>query len=50
MKKYIKPEYDNNNQLADVVLLSVQKDGDKITGIIDIEDLFGKSTQEPAGL
>ncbi|MBQ7225435.1 MAG: hypothetical protein IJX02_02395 [Clostridia bacterium] len=48
MKKYIKPEYDNNNQLADVVLLSVQKDevNNKITGIIDIEDLFGTSTKE----
>lgn len=42
-KEYIKPEYDNNNQLADVILISIQKDeeNNKITGIIDIEDLFG---------
>ena len=39
--EYIRPDYENNNQLADVILLSVQQDGDKITGIVDIEDLFG---------
>lgn len=41
-KEYIRPEYDNNNQLADVILISVQKDTEnsKIVGIVDIEDLF----------
>ena len=41
-KQYISPEYDNNNQLEDVMLLSVTRDeeNNKITGIVDIEDLF----------
>ena len=41
--KYIKPEYENNNQLEDIILLSTIKDEENqtITGIVDIEDLFG---------
>lgn len=44
--EYVRPEYENNNQLADVILISIQENlaENKITGIIDIEDLFG--TQE----
>ena len=43
MKKYVKPEYNINNQLEDVILASIEvnTDNDTITGIIDIEDLFG---------
>lgn len=40
-KEYISPEYENNNQLADVILVSVIQEDNKITGIVDIEDLFG---------
>ena len=41
--EYKRPEYENNNQLADVILVSVSEDleQNKITGVIDIEDLFG---------
>ncbi len=41
-REYITPEYENKNQLEDVILVSVVVDeGDRtITGIIDIEDLF----------
>ena len=41
--KYVRPEYEINNQLADVILVSIQEDLDNqtITGIVDIEDLFG---------
>ena len=39
--EYIRPEYENNDQLTDVILLSIQQDGEKITGVVDIEDLFG---------
>lgn len=44
-KEYIRPEYENNNQLADVILVSTIKDeeNNKITGIVDIEELFGIS-------
>lgn len=40
--KYVRPEYEINNQLADVILVSIQEDLDNqtITGIVDIEDLF----------
>ena len=43
MKKYVRPEYNINNQLEDVILVSVVviPDDDTITGIIDIEHLFG---------
>ena len=43
MKKYVRPEYNINNQLEDVILASIEVDydNDTITGIIDIEDLFG---------
>ena len=42
-REYIRPEYDNNTQLDDVILISIQEDTEnsKITGIVDIEDLFG---------
>jgi len=40
-REYIRPEYNNDNQLEDVILVSVEVDGDTITGIVDIEDLFG---------
>ena len=42
-KEYVTPEYSNNLDLSDVILLSIQADEDNetITGIIDIEDLFG---------
>ncbi|MBO4983604.1 MAG: hypothetical protein J6D23_06050 [Clostridia bacterium] len=42
--KYIRPEYENNNQLEDIILLSkIETDevNQTITGIIDIEDLIG---------
>lgn len=41
-KQYVRPEYENNNQLEDVILVSVVEDAEnnKITGIVDIEDLF----------
>ena len=41
--KYIRPEYEANNQLEDIILISTVKDEDNqtITGIVDIEDLFG---------
>ena len=40
--EYIRPEYEINNQLADIILISISEDQDenKITGTIDIEDLF----------
>lgn len=40
--EYVRPEYENNNQLADIILISVVEDQEenKITGVIDIEDLF----------
>ena len=41
--EYVRPEYENNNQLADVILLSTIVEDNKITGIVDIEDLFGPS-------
>lgn len=40
-KEYIRPEYNNDNQLEDVILVSIETDGDTITGIVDIGDLFG---------
>ena len=40
-REYIRPEYEYNTQLEDVILISIQEEDDKITGIIDIEDLFG---------
>lgn len=42
LKKYVTPEYENKNQLVDIILTSVVADekGHTITGIIDIEDLF----------
>ena len=42
-KAYVSPEYNNNNQLEDIILVSIQEDleNDRITGIVDIEDLFG---------
>ena len=41
-REYITPEYENKNQLEDVILVSVvvDKNDGTITGIIDIEDLF----------
>lgn len=42
--KYIRPEYEYNNQLEDIILLSkieTDEDNQTITGIIDIEDLIG---------
>ena len=43
MKKYVRPEYNINNQLEDVILASIEVEANKdtITGIIDIEDVFG---------
>ena len=41
--EYVRPEYENNNQLADVILLSTIEDNNRITGIVDIEELFGIS-------
>ena len=41
--EYVRPEYENNNQLADVILVSTITEDNKITGIVDIEDLFGIS-------
>jgi hypothetical protein len=43
LKKYVRPEYNINNQLEDVILASIEVNTDKdtITGIINIEDLFG---------
>lgn len=40
--EYVRPEYENNNQLADIILISIEEnlDENKITGVIDIEDLF----------
>lgn len=42
-KKYMTPEYINEVELSDVILVSIQcsEESDTITGIIDIEDLFG---------
>ena len=41
-REYITPEYENKNQLEDVILVSVvvNEDEGTINGIIDIEDLF----------
>ncbi len=42
--KYVRPEYENNNQLEDIILLSkiiVDDETQSITGIVDIEELFG---------
>ena len=41
-REYVRPEYDSNIQLEDIMRISVQEseDGDRITGIVDIEDLF----------
>lgn len=39
--EYVRPEYENNSQLDDVILVSTIEEENKITGIIDIEDLFG---------
>ena len=41
--EYVRPEYENSNQLADIILLSVQEDlvENKITAELDIEELFG---------
>ena len=41
-REYITPEYENKNQLEDVILASVivNEEEQTITGIIDIEDLF----------
>ncbi len=40
--EYVRPEYENNNQLVDIILISIEENQDenKITGVIDIEDLF----------
>ena len=40
--EYVRPEYENSNQLADIILLSVQEDTveNKITAELDIEELF----------
>lgn len=45
-KEYIRPEYDTNNQLEDIMTVSyeVSENGDTITGIVDIEELFGISS------
>ena len=41
--EYVRPEYENSNQLADIILLSVQEDPveNKIAAELDIEELFG---------
>lgn len=41
--KYIRPEYENNNQLEDIILVSTIEDEatKTITGIVSIEDLLG---------
>ena len=41
-REYITPEYENKNQLEDVILVSVvvNEDEGTINGIIDIKDLF----------
>ena len=40
--EYIRPEYENDNRLADIILISIEEDleENKITGVVDIEDLF----------
>ena len=42
-REYVTPEYNNEVNLTDVILISVQEDSENgtITGIVDIEDLFG---------
>ena len=39
-REYTRPEYENNTQFVDVILVSIQEEDGRITGIIDIEDLF----------
>ena len=41
-REYVRPEYDSNIQLEDIMRISVQEseDGETIKGIVDIEDLF----------
>ena len=41
--KYEKPNYSDVELVNDIILISIQEDleNDTITGIIDIEDLFG---------
>ena len=41
--KYEKPNYSDVEFVNDIILISIQEDleNDTITGIIDIEDLFG---------
>ena len=43
-REYIRPEYEVNNQLADIILISIEENTaeNKITGVVDIEDLFGE--------
>ena len=42
-REYVAPEYNNSVDFSDIILISIQEDleNDTITGIIDIEDLFG---------
>ena len=42
-REYVAPEYNTDVDFSDVILISIQEDleNDTITGIIDIEDLFG---------
>ena len=41
--KYEAPDYSKVEYVNDIILISIQEDleNDTITGIIDIEDLFG---------
>lgn len=41
-KEYIRPQYENNNQLEDVILASViaDEESETVTGIIDSLDLW----------
>ena len=40
-KEYLAPSYGKEEIIDDIVLISVQVEDDTITGIVDIEDLFG---------
>ena len=46
-REYIRPEYDSDNQLEDIMDVSVQYEVDEenqtITGIVDIESLYRKT-------
>lgn len=39
--EYVRPEYENANLLEDIMLISVQEDGETIKATIGIEDLIG---------